>query len=173
MQSSLEKLFEKHLKKICSLMLLTCLIALTGCKESRREALEAEVHQGDDKTTQVFGEYTVHYKAFNSTFLQPDVAAVYGFERNPKKGLLNVAILRDNGTSKEAVEARFAAQAVSLAGQAEKLEFKKVDEGHAIYYLAPFTFFNEEVLKFTVDAHPETAPAETFTVRFQQKFYQD
>ncbi len=169
----MQSFFRRHLKKVCGLMLLTSFIALTGCKESRREALEAEVHQGDDQTTKTFGEYTVHYKAFNSTFLQPDVASVYGFERNPKKGLLNVAILRDNKTGTKAVEAKFVAHAVSLAGQTEKLEFKKIDEGDAIYYLAPFTFFNEEVLKFTVDAHPETAPAEKFTVKFQQKFYQD
>ncbi len=166
-------LFTKDLKTTLGLFVLISLMVLTGCKEAPRQIQEPEVRQGDDQTTRTFGDYTVHFKAFNSTFLQPEVAARYGFERNPKQGLINIAVLQNTDEGTKAVTAALEGQSASLAQQIEKLQFREVKEGSAVYYLAPFSFFHEEVLKFTVNARPANQPDETFTVKFQQKFYQD
>ena len=166
--------FAKSFQITAGLIVLLSMMLLTGCKEApRQKVLEPEVRQGDDDTTRTFGDYTIHFKAFNSTFLQPEIAARYGFERNAKLGLINIAVLQNTDTGTKAVEAELSGQSASLAQQIEKLTFREVKEGSAIYYLAPFSFFHEEVLKFTVDARPVKQPDESFTVKFQQKFYQD
>jgi len=43
---------------------------------------------------QTFGDYEVHYNAFNSTFLQPDVAANYQVQRSKYRGLVNITVLQ-------------------------------------------------------------------------------
>ena len=44
---------------------------------------------------QTFGELDVHYSVFNSSFLQPDVAAAAGLTRSKTVGVLNIAALKD------------------------------------------------------------------------------
>ena len=40
------------------------------------------------------GEYDVHYIAFNSGFLQPDIAAAAGLVRSKTQGVLNISVLK-------------------------------------------------------------------------------
>ena len=42
-----------------------------------------------------FGDYELHYVAFNSQFLRPDVAKSYGIERSSRLGLVNISILKN------------------------------------------------------------------------------
>jgi len=41
------------------------------------------------------GEYDVHYSAFNSGFLQPDIAAAAGLTRSKTQGVVNVSVIKD------------------------------------------------------------------------------
>src|SRR5690606_24521568 len=64
--------------KASLIALLTLLLALPAWAERKHS----------------FGEYDVHYIAFNSGFLQPDIAAAAGLVRSKSQGVLNVSVLK-------------------------------------------------------------------------------
>ncbi len=43
---------------------------------------------------EVFGDVTVHYSAFTSSMLTPEVAAATGLVRSKNQGVLNIAVLK-------------------------------------------------------------------------------
>ena len=119
-----------------------------------------------------FGDFEVHYSAFNSTFLVPDVARKYQLERSPRYGLINISV-RDVGSQLgKAVSASLEGHLQNLLQQKTALTFREIKEGLVIYYLAGFRFSNEEMLEFNIDVKPEGSD-EVHKVRFRQQFYQD
>ncbi len=116
---------------------------------------------------QVFGDMTVHYSAFNSSFLQPGVAAANGLVRSKSQGVVNVAVLNN----KLASPAQVSGTVKNLLSQVTTLEFKQIKEGGAIYYLAQFPFDQQEMLNFTLSVQVGSEPAQSFS--FAQEFYPD
>lgn len=116
---------------------------------------------------QTFGELDVHYSVFNSSFLQPDVAAAAGLTRSKTVGVLNIAALKDgkgqaakvNGTLK------------NLLGQTSELKFKQVLESGAVYYLAEFPLRQREMLTFSIQVQIGDAAPHTLT--FNQEVFPD
>ena len=114
----------------------------------------------------LFGEWQVHYVAFNATLLPAAVAERYGIVRGARKGLLNVTAVGPAGRG-EAVS--LSGRFLNLLGQPQTLAFRRIDEGDAVYYLAAFDFENAETLRFEVDLDlPGHGPA---ALRFQQPLY--
>lgn len=113
-----------------------------------------------------FGEWQVHYVAFNAMRLPAAVAERYGIVRGPTKGLLNVTAMRQGGTGKTVqVSGRF----LNLLGQPQALSFRQIEDDGAVYYLAAFDFENAEVLRFEIALElPGYGPAE---LRFQQPLH--
>ena len=56
------------------------------------------------------GPWQVHYSAFNSSFLTPEVAKAYGLERSRYNAIINIAVQ----------DKRAKAQAVGITGEAKK-----------------------------------------------------
>lgn len=120
-----------------------------------------------------FGEYQLHYNTFESTFLTPEIAHQYGLTRTKGQALLNVAVTTQAlGELPQSQRAMVSAQVTNLLGQIVSLTFITIEEGDSIYYLAPFTKTDDDILKFTVEAktHADSAP---MTVNFQRHFYVD
>ncbi len=113
---------------------------------------------------QSFGDLDVHYSVFNSSFIQPDVAAAAGLTRSKTQGVINVAVLKAGKPSTAVV----GGEVKDLLGKSTALTFRQVTEGGAIYYLAQFPFKTREVLSFTLnvrqgdDAHRITFNQEMF-----------
>ncbi|MDR0779589.1 MAG: DUF4426 domain-containing protein [Pseudomonadales bacterium] len=102
------------------------------------------------------GGYTVHYLAVNSTFLDPGIAAQYGIVRGARQAFINVAVLRQDGSSAGTpVTASISGGKFNLMQQSTPLQFKEVREGQAIYYLAQFDFSNAETLRFEITVQIE------------------
>ena len=120
-----------------------------------------------------FGNYEVHFSAFNSTFLAPEIARAYQLERGPRQGLVNIAVRNvkdsDAGT---AISAKLEGHRQNLLQQQSGLKFQEIREGSAIYYLAGFRFSNEEMLEFNINVQPDGSDR-TRKVQFRQQFYQD
>ena len=57
----------------------------------------------DDKLFKQHGQYKIFYSAFNSTFIDPDVAVANQIVRGKDKGLVNIAVVRTPGTGLPAV----------------------------------------------------------------------
>mgnify|MGYP003706580203 CR=1 FL=1 len=118
------------------------------------------------------GDYEIHYSAFNSTFLSPEVASAYKQPREPRTGIVNVAIRNTkNSQIGKAVTATINGQAKNLLSQITTLTFQEVKEGDAIYYLANFRFNNEDTLNFNLDIRPEQRPP-VQQVKFQQQLFE-
>lgn len=119
-----------------------------------------------------YDNYEIHYNAFNSTFIQPDIAQAIGFQRSKRKALINVSVLKVEEGKKTPVGAFVSGKATSLIQTSQTLQFKKVDEGDAIYYLSDFGFTDDQVLRFKLDVQPDpNKPA--YSVQFEQRFYED
>ncbi|MBM7062371.1 DUF4426 domain-containing protein [Pseudomonas sp. UL073] len=93
-----------------------------------------------------FGDLDVHYSAFNSSFLQPEVASATGLTRSKTQGVLNIAVVKAGKTG----PAKVSGEVTDLLGKAAPLAFKEVNDGGALYYLAQFPVEQQEVLRFTV-----------------------
>lgn len=116
---------------------------------------------------QSYGDLDVHYSAFNSGFLQPEVAAATGLVRSKTQGVVNVAVLKAGTAS----SAKVSGAVKNLLGQSTALSFKEVKEGKAIYYLAQFPFEQRETLRFTLNVTAADGVPHSFD--FNQEFFPD
>lgn len=116
---------------------------------------------------QNFGSLDVHYSVFNSSFLQPDIAAAAGLTRSKTGGVLNVAVLQAG----KGVPAKVSGQVKNLLGQTTPLTFKQVLESGAVYYLAEFPLREREMLKFSLSVQVGDAAANEFS--FDQEVFPD
>lgn len=115
---------------------------------------------------QSFGDLDVHYSVFNSSFLQPDIAAAAGLTRSKTQGVVNIAVLKAGKAS----TAQVSGQVKNLLGQSTPLSFKQVTESGAIYYLAQFPFSSREVLNFTLEVQQGGNP---HSFSFNQEMFPD
>lgn len=116
---------------------------------------------------QSFGDLDVHYSAFNSSFLQPEIAAATGLSRNKKQGVLNIAVLKAGQPTAAAVSGEIR----NLLGQIHPLQFKQVTEGPAIYYLAQFPIEQQEMLRFSLSIQADGG--NTHSLDFNQELFPD
>ncbi|NVK39673.1 MAG: DUF4426 domain-containing protein [Oceanospirillaceae bacterium] len=117
------------------------------------------------------GDYEVHYNAFNSTFLEPDVAESYGLTRSKTLALINVSVLQKQADGgKQAVTAVVTGSASNLIGQSEELSFKEIREADALYYIGGLRFAGEQRLRISLDVQPDPNQA-PYSIQFEQTFY--
>lgn len=121
---------------------------------------------------QKLGDYIVHYSAFNSTVLTPQVAQQYGLTRSKFQGVLNIAVQKPAGEQSPAVTARIAGKVKNEISQVQDLSFREVKEGEAIYYLASFNHPAHAKLSFDLQIQGE-GRGETRTLKFSQEFFAD
>lgn len=124
-------------------------------------------------TYEEFGNYRVFYSVFNSTFLTPEIAELHGFSRASNRALVNIALIHstEEGDSL-GLPARVEGAAQNLIMQSKPLNFVEVRDGDAVYYLASFSFNNEEPLHFTINVDHE-GTASPYQVKFTKTLYRD
>lgn len=118
------------------------LLLLTACLSAG--ALAADVIKGERKET--FGDVTVHYNTFNSTFLQPDIAKAAELIRSKNQGVINVSVLK-NG---KPVIASVTGTVKDLTSNSVPLNFRQVTEQGAIYYIAQYPVPKQETRTFEI-----------------------
>jgi hypothetical protein len=120
---------------------------------------------------QTFGDYEVHYSAFNSSFLQPKVAQSYNIQRSKYRGVVNITVLKkDAAGNKVPVKAVITGKTKNLIEQVNNLVFRPVIESNAIYHIAEFKISSEDTLTFNLDIQPDpNQPA--FAMTFRQAVY--
>lgn len=112
------------------------------------------------------GNYNVHYVAFASTFLSPEMARKYNVVRGRNRALINISVLdKDN----QPVRAKLNGTVKNLPGQILRLNFEEVVEGDAVYYLAQTRFSDQEIMRFDIRfVGPDGIANE---LKFEQKLY--
>lgn len=107
-------------------------------------AMAADVIKGERK--EVFGDITVHYNTFNSTFLTPDIAKGADLIRSKQQGVINVSVLKDG----KPLMAEVSGTVKDLTSQSIPLQFKEVTEQGAIYYIAQYPVPQQETRTFEI-----------------------
>jgi hypothetical protein len=123
------------------------------------------------ENSQQFGDYVVHYNAFRSDTLSPEIAKQYDLTRRNNRVIINIAVLKKVlDTTGKPVAATVTGHASNLTGQLKELTFKEIKEDTAIYYLADTQISDGEYLKFELKITPEgeTGPAR---LEFQKRFF--
>ena len=118
------------------------LCVLTACLSVT--ALAAHVIKGDRKET--FGDVTVHYNTFNSTFLTPDIAKAAELTRSKHQGVINVSVMK-NG---KPLMAQVSGSVKDLTSQSVQLKFRQITEQGAIYYIAQYPVDQQEIRTFEI-----------------------
>ena len=140
------------------LLLLLAMLMLSG---------NAVAQQSKD-----FDDYVVHYNAFNTNLVPPQVAKGYGIQRSSSRALVNITVLKkvedEPGTP---VRSKVEIGAINLTGQRRNIELREISESEgAIYYIGEFPVRNMESFAFTITAIPENE-TEPLTVEFRHQFY--
>ena len=124
------------------------------------------------ENSRAFGDYIVHYNAFRSDTLTPEIAKAYSLTRRNNRMVVNITIQRKNGDATKPVKGKVTGFASNLTGQIKELEFMEVLDGEAIYYLAQSQVSHMETLKFDITVTP-AGESLVAKVNFEQKFYTD
>ena len=112
------------------------------------------------------GDITIHYSAFNSSLISAEVATQYGIRRSGQTGIINISVI-DNG---KPVVANIFGHAKNLLGQLKNLSFKEIKEDKAIYYIATFSFRNDEKLTFDLQVQPQKT-GKLIPLQFKQTLF--
>ncbi|MGF6089143.1 DUF4426 domain-containing protein [Pseudomonas sp. 18173] len=137
-----------------ALFLLTACLSVT--------AMAADVIKGERKET--FGDVTVHYNTFNSTYLTPDIAKSAELIRSKNQGVINISVLKEG----KPLMAQVSGSVKDLTSQTVPLQFKQITEQGAIYYIAQYPVDQQEVRTF--DIKVQTGD-KTNTISFQQELF--
>lgn len=125
-----------------------------------------------EQSPQRFGDILVYFSPFNSSYVAPEVAANVGLERGPEIGVLNIAVQRETPEGPEAVDARVDGTVTTLLGNKTKLDFIRVEEEGALYFVANYRAPVRTVLRFQVNVQPEK-DGPVRTLNFQKEFFPD
>lgn len=119
-----------------------------------------------------FANYDVHYIAFNSTVVPPEVAKAYGITRGNNRGVVNISIRRQNSDGSDSPQrAIIKGSSTDLIHRVE-LEFQEVIEQGAIYYLAEFRYDDKDMRHFDIRVQPNANIA-PYRLKFSQTLYND
>ena len=113
-----------------------------------------------------FADHEVHYIIIPTTFLDSEIADQYNVARARNRALINVSILNKNN---QAVTANISGRSRNLLGQTQNFDFRKVQEGEAIYYLAELVHSDEDMQRVTLEV--TLASGRRGQINFNQKMY--
>ncbi|MBK5353637.1 DUF4426 domain-containing protein [Pseudomonas sp. TH41] len=119
-----------------ALFLLTACLSVT--------AMAADAIKGERQET--FGDVTVHYNTFNSTFLTPDIAKAAELVRSKNQGVINVSVIQEG----KPLMAQVSGSVKDLTSQTVPLKFKQITEQGAIYYIAQYPVDQQEIRTFEI-----------------------
>jgi len=131
-------------------------------------AEQKEIFDGPDGS-----EYEVHYMAFVSTFLEPEIAKQYQLVRSKALGVTNISVIKiDKDGTRKAVGAVVETRMNNDIQQQQFLSNKQIIEGSSIYYIAQFQFSESELLTFNITIYGEGS-TKPMSIRFSQNFYNE
>ncbi|VVN07260.1 hypothetical protein PS858_02872 [Pseudomonas fluorescens] len=119
-----------------ALFLVTACLSVT--------AMAADIIKGERQET--FGDVTVHYNTFNSTFLTPDIAKSAELIRSKNQGVINVSVIKDG----KPLISNVSGTVKDLTSQTVPLKFKQITEQGAVYYIAQYPVEQQEVRTFEI-----------------------
>jgi len=119
------------------------------------------------------GGFTVHYNAFTTSTLTPEVARAYGIRRSKNRGLLSVSVIEEKeGAIGTSVPGLVQVKTLTLTGQGVPLAMREIREVGAVYYIGEFRIQDREKVNFAIKVTPR-GTSETFIVNMEHQFFTD
>lgn len=126
--------------------------------------LQAEQYQD-------FGNYRVHYNAFNSDILAPEVAKAHNLSRSSYEAVVNITVQKKNALGSFApVKAKVEGKASDIYSSIRKLKMREVVEGNSVYYLAELPITDGQKLTFDIKVSPK-GDNHAYPLSFSQQFF--
>ena len=110
--------------------------------------------------------YEIHYTTFSSMFIPSEVAVAHDIVRSENSIVLNISVKK----SDQSVAASIDGQVTNLLNQLVDLQFREVNDGQAIYYLANHIVDERDILNFHVRIVP-TGETEAYKLNFLRQYY--
>lgn len=121
--------------------------------------------------SETFGNYTIHYSAFTTDNLTPEVAKLYKIPRSKNRALVNISILKnEDGLMGTPVKARVQGAAKNLSEQLRELNIREISSEGSVYYIAETRINNQETLRYDFNITPDGENS-AYHISFQQQFY--
>lgn len=117
---------------------------------------------------QQFDDYQVHYNAFNSSFISADTARQVRIQRSGQLGLINISVQDLNA---QPLTALVQGEVSNQIGQIQTLDFQRIEEAGARYYLASFKISGEDRYQFRLKIQAGSRPVQA--LQFHQKLVAD
>lgn len=130
----------------------------------------AQAQQDDGQTMQRLGDWEVHYSAFPSTFLLPQIAEQYDLTRSNARGVVNISVLDATSEEKTAQRVSIDGYALNDLGQRRNLDFRRHIDGDAIYYITQVPHGNEDEMRFIISIRQGGTEQE---LTFKHTFYRN
>lgn len=128
--------------------------------------------QDEDYSIKRFADYEIHFSVFNTSFLSPEVAAVYKIVRANDDAMVNISVLQKQPDgSKKPVTAAVSGSQSDLIHDLP-LTFTQVREQDALYYLASFAIRHKTPVYFKINVQPEGAKS-PIPLEFNRTLYRD
>ena len=125
----------------------------------------------EEKLYKQHGNYKIFYTAFNSSFIEPNIAVANNIVRGKGKGLVNISVMEELAIG---VPSIVTGRVFNLLQQGQSLEFVAVKEQQSLYYLAPFEFEDADYLTFKITVKPnDGSRSYDSDFKFQKKRYHD
>mgnify|MGYP003153423039 CR=1 FL=1 len=124
------------------------------------------------QSPQRFGDLIVYHNTFNSSYLQPDIAAKAGLSRGRTHGVINLLVQKQTADGPVPVDAKVEGTVTNVLQQTTPIRFIRIQEGEAIYFVANYTSAQRGLLRFNLNIQ-ESEGAPVHNVRFQQEFHPD
>lgn len=150
------------MKKITSLLLLLGSLTFFSVASAAGE--------DDGQVFQRLGDWEVHYSAFPSTFLLPDIATLYNLSRSNSQGVVNISVLDATSPERSAQRVNVDGYALSIAGVRRDLSFRRHTDGDAIYYIAQIPHGKEDEFRFFITVRQGNTTEE---LNFRHTFYRN
>ena len=130
--------------------------------------------RGRAEQLEKFDGYIVHYNALSADQLAPEVAQAYKLQRSSHRGLVNIAVQKDNGAAEPTpVGATITGTASNLSGQRTPLDIREIKEDGAVYYLGEFPIGSgTDTFRFQIDVKPEGA-TRAYALKFSKNYVTD
>ena len=120
--------------------------------------------QAEQKKT--LGQWDVHYIVLDTTFLTPEIAKANQIVRSKYNALVNISVL--DKETQEAQNLSVTGSARNLLGNQKNLDFKRVVDGKAIYYLAVLSHDHREKFRFEVNIQQGNTQE---VLKFEEELY--
>jgi len=110
----------------------------------------------DDANQVKYKGYTIHFTAYPSDHLQPNIAKAIGIKRDAARTVVTVVVNKNKpGKTPTSVKASVNGNAFYMSGMRLRLKLRELNDRGATYYISDFKVKKGEKLTFAMSVKPD------------------